>query len=109
MTLQKEESDFDVYQAESPGEVTEMCSYVHPHAVLMEVTGYSPWLLAERMKLRDEIKVRDAACKVVLIVDENAEKKLAAQVRQAKKDGLVDQFIYGSVSSAYLTAVMDTL
>ena len=39
----------------------------------------------------------------------DAEKKLAAQVRQAKKDGLVDQFIYGSVSSAYLTAVMDTL
>ena len=30
-------------------------------------------------------------------------------VRQAKKDGLVDNFIYGSVSSTYLSAVIDAL
>ena len=26
-----------------------------------------------------------------------------------KKDGLIDQFIYGSISPAYLVALMDTL
>ena len=34
---------------------------------------------------------------------------LAAAVRQAKKDGLADNFIYGSVSPDYLAAVMDAL
>ena len=34
---------------------------------------------------------------------------LADKVRQAKKDVLVDNFIYGSVSSTYLSAVIDAL
>lgn len=47
-------------------------------------------------------------CKVVLLVDEKSDAALAA-VRQAKKDGLADNFIYGSVSPDYLAAVMDAL
>ena len=31
------------------------------------------------------------------------------RVRQAKKDGLIDNFIYASVSPSYLAAVLDTL
>ena len=31
------------------------------------------------------------------------------QVREAKKQGLIDQFIYGSISATYLAALMDTL
>ena len=33
----------------------------------------------------------------------------SSAVQQAKKDGLVDNFIYGSVSSTYLSAVIDAL
>lgn len=36
-------------------------------------------------------------------------KKLADKVCQAKKGGLIDNFIYGSVSSTYLSAVIDAL
>lgn len=107
--LRKEEFEFDVYKAEKPEEVVETCSYMSPYAVLMEVTGYTPWLLLERLKIRDELKKQNPDCKIVLVVDENSEEKLAKQVKQAKKDGLIDQFIYGSVSSTYLAAVMDTL
>ena len=35
--------------------------------------------------------------------------KLADKVRRAKKDGLIDNFIYGSVSATYLSAVIDAL
>ena len=63
----------------------------------------------ERMKIRAELKKTNPDCKIVLVVDENTEKKLADKVRQAKKDGLVDNFIYGSVSSTYLSAVIDAL
>ena len=75
----------------------------------MEVTAYTPWKLKERMKTRNEVKAQNPDCKIVLVVDENTDKKLADKVRQAKKDGLIDNFIYGSVSSTYLSAVIDAL
>jgi len=61
------------------------------------------------MKIRDAVKARNPRCKVVLVVDENTEQKLADRVRQAKKSGLIDNFIYGSVSATYLSAVIDAL
>lgn len=108
-TLQKDESDFSVSRAERPEEVLEMCRYIRPYAVLLEVTGSSPWLLKERLKMSAEIKEMLPSCKTVLCVDENAEKQIARDIQQAKKDKLIDQFIFGSISAAYLSAVMDTL
>ena len=61
------------------------------------------------MKIRDAVKEIQPACKIVLIVDENAEKEAARQVKQAKKDGLIDQFIYGSISASYLADIVDSL
>ena len=61
------------------------------------------------MKIRDEVKAYSPDCRIVLVVDENTEKKLADKVRLAKKDGLIDNFIYGSVSATYLSAVIDAL
>jgi len=75
----------------------------------MEVTGYPPFALSERLALREQVKKQNPNCKIVVLVDENSEKEIAAQVRQAKKDGLIDQFIYGSTSASYLVAMMDTL
>lgn len=107
--LKSADSDFDVRRSESPNKTVELCSLCEPYALLMEVTGYTPWKLEERLKIRDEVKQLKPYCKIVLIVDENAEKKLARRVLQAKKDGLIDNFIYGSVSATYLSAVIDTL
>ena len=75
----------------------------------MEVTGYTLWKLGERLKLRDAVKKKNPECKIVLVVDENAEKEVAKQVKQAKKDGLIDQFIYGSISATYLADIVDSL
>ena len=108
-TLRSADSDFDVRRSENPEKTAELCSLCEPYALLMEVTGYTPWRLEERLKIRNEVKQRSPQCKIVLIVDENAEKKLAQRVLQAKKDGLIDNFIYGSVSATYLSAVIDTL
>lgn len=108
-TLISTDSDFDVRRSESPDKTAELCSLCQPYALLMEVTGYTPWRLEERLRIRDEVKQKSPHCKIVLIVDEKAEKILARRVLQAKKDGLIDNFIYGSVSAAYLSAVIDTL
>ena len=107
--LQKFDSDFEVYQSEIPAKTTDMCAFMGANILIMEVTTYMPWRLEERIQIRDEVKAPNPGCKIVLVVDENTEKKLADKVRQAKKDGLIDNFIYGSVSSTYLSAVIDAL
>lgn len=107
--LQKFDSDFEVCQSDSPDKTADLCVFTEANVLIMEVTAYTPWKLEERMKIRAELKKTNPNCKIVLVVDENTEKKLADKVRQAKKDGLVDNFIYGSVSSTYLSAVIDAL
>lgn len=107
--LRRFDSDFDPVMSERPEKTLPLCDAVLANVLIMEVTAYTPWRLEERMKIRDELRKANPNCKIVLIVDENTEKKLADQVRQAKKDGLVDNFIYSSVSSSYLSAVIDAL
>ena len=107
--LQNFDSDFEVYQSESPAKTMDVCAFTEANILIMEVTAYTPWKLEQRMKIRGEVGAKRPDGKIVLVVDENTEKKLADKVRQAKKDGLIDSFIYGSVSSTYLSAVIDTL
>ena len=102
-------SDFVVQKATSSKEIIQYCRLCDPYAVIMETTASSPYLPEERLKIRDEIKKISPDCKVVLVVDENSDKEVAKKVRQAKKDSIIDQFIYGSVSASYMVALMDTL
>lgn len=107
--LRREESDFEVYMSESPDRTVDLCRACVPYALLMEVTRFHPLMLAERMRIKSDVKKLSPGCKMVLIVDENAENELAQEVKQAKKDGLIDQFIYSSISATYLTALVDSL
>jgi DNA-binding NarL/FixJ family response regulator len=102
-------ADFLVQRVTSPEEVLKYSAICDPYAVLMEVNGYPPYTLEKRLDFRDTIKKQNPDCKIVLVVDENSEPELAEQVRQAKKDGRIDQLIYGSISANYLVALMDTL
>ena len=108
-TLRISGNELNPYSVDSPDKVIDECKWVVPYALLMEVTGYTPWKLCERMKIISSVRLQTPECKIVLIVDENAEKELAKEVRQAKKDGLIDQFIYGSISATYLADIVDSL
>ncbi len=108
-TLRISGNELNPYSVDSPDKVIDECKWVVPYALLMEVTGYTPWKLCERMKIISSVRLQIPECKIVLIVDENAEKELAKEVRQAKKDGLIDQFIYGSISATYLADIVDSL
>ena len=108
-TLRGSGNELEPYTIDSPDKVVEECKWIAPYALLMEVTGYTLWLLSERLKIRDAVKAQNPECKIVFIVDENAEKAIAKQVKQAKKDGLIDQFIYGSISATYLADIVDSL
>ena len=94
--------DIDVVRAETPQDTVELCRVYKPFVLVMEVTAYTPWLLCERMKLRDEVKATCPDCKIALIVDSNTEKQAAKDIRDAKKNGIIDQFFYGSMTAEYL-------
>ena len=91
--------DIDVVRAESPMNTVELCRLYKPFVLIMEVTGYTPWLLCERLKLRDKVKTVCPESKIALIVDSNSEKQAARDIRDAKKNGLIDQFFYGSMTA----------
>jgi nitrogen regulatory protein PII len=108
-TLRSSGNELDPYTVDSPDRVVDECKWLAPYAILMEVTGYAPWRLEERMKLRDATKELLPECKIVLVVDENAEKDVAKLVKETKKQGLIDQFVYGSISASYLADIIDSL
>ena len=94
--------DIDVVRAETPQDTVELCRVYKPFVLVMKVTAYTPWLLSERLKLRDEVKATCPDCKIAHIVDSNTEKQAAKDIRDAKKNGIIDQIFYGSMTAEYL-------
>ncbi len=95
--------------ARHPRETAEECRLLRPSALLMEVTGYTPWQLEERRSVRDAVR-RDAPdCKVMLLVDEVADRGLADAVKREKQAGQIDAFLFASASEKYLAAMLDSL
>lgn len=107
--LNKNDPDFVIRRTESPDQTVKVCKFCLAYALVMEVTKYSPWLLEERLKLCKEVKKHVPECKILFLVDENADAELANAVKQVKKDGLIYNFIYASISPTYLAAILDTL
>ena len=95
--------DIDVVRAETPNDTVELCQMYKPFVLVMEVTGYTPWLLCDRLRLRDEVKSVCPDCKIALLVDSNTEKQAAKDIRDAKKNGIIDQFFYGSMYCSLCT------
>ena len=48
-------------------------------------------------------------CKFIFTVDEKANAETAKKVVECKKTGMIDCFIYNTISSSYMTAVLDSL
>ena len=107
--LRQEMTDCNPIISEKPENTVEQCRLFKPYALLMEVTEYTPWMLKERLKICESVKKQVSDCKFVLSVDENANPKLADKVKQCKKDGLIDAFIYNSTSERYLAAILDSV
>ena len=100
--FRRSDYDIDVIRTESPKDTLELCQVYQPYVLMMEVTSYTPWKLSERLKLQAKVKAVCPGCKIALIVDSNTEKQAAKDIRDAKKNGLIDQFFYGSMTAEYL-------
>lgn len=107
--LMQELDDYQVIISESPDKTVQRCKMFEPYAILMEVTGYTAWMLEERLAISNEVKKDNPDCNVVILVDDNADKALANKVKKAKREGLIDAFLFGSTTDSYLAAIMDSL
>ena len=107
--LRQNMQDCMIVIPENPDEIIEQCRLFRPCALLLEVTGYTPWLLEERLKICEGVRRVLPECKFVFSVDENANLKLADSVMQCKKAGLIDTFVYNSTSERFLAAILDSL
>ena len=101
--------DYQVVISEAPDRTAECCRIFRPYALLMEVTGNVPWILKERLVIQKKVKKQTPECKIVLLVDDVADRGLAEQVKQAKKEGNIDGFIFSSVTESYLVSYLDSL
>lgn len=104
--------DLDEYQVDiskNPTETVERCRILQPDVLLMEVTGYTPWMLSERLSIREEVKRHVPSVKIVFLIDDKAEGALVEEIKKVKQDKLIDAFLFTSVSESYLVAVMDSL
>lgn len=92
-----------------PEGTAQQCRLLQPQVLLMEVTPYTPWTLAERLALREQVAREAPDCRVALLVDDGADKALADEVIQARREGLVDGFLFPSAGESYLAATIDSL
>lgn len=107
--LMQELDDCQIVISESPDSTAEWCKTHRPDVLLMEVKMFSPWMFSERMAIRDKVKRSTENCRVVLFVDDESNKNLTEEVRQAKREGLIDAFLFDSVSENYFASVIDSV
>jgi hypothetical protein len=74
--------------------------------VLLEVAYNPGYTVDERMAAVKSIRSQNPDARILLLCDENSTPELARKVALAKKDGLIDDFLYSSVSESYLTAML---
>lgn len=108
MLMQKLD-DCQVVISESPDTTAEWCKTHRPDVLLMEVKAYSPWMFGQRMTIRDKVGRSVENCRIILLVDDDTDGELTEQVRQAKREGLIDAFLFGSVSENYFASVIDSV
>lgn len=101
-------SDYTVERVYTPDEVMQYSKLAS--VVILETTEFSPQYSFEaRKSLQAKLKAANPDCKVVLLVDENSEAKLADRIVKAKRCGEIDGFLFGTVSASFLNATIQSL
>ena len=86
--------------------IAEECAEVSADILLMEAAFNAGATLVDCLREVRNLRETCPKCKVILLCDENSAPEVARKVVQAKKDGLIDDFVYSSVSESYLTAML---
>ena len=106
----KKTGDFQVSSLRSGcGNIAKECADASADILLMEAAFNVGATMVDCQKEVRHLRATCPECKVILLCDENSAPEVARKVVQAKKDGLIDDFVYSSVSETYLTAMLSAL
>ena len=89
--------------------LAEECETADADIILMEVSYLPGTTVEARLREIRQIRSSNPACKVAVLCDDNAAPELAHKVTQLKKDRLIDNFFYTSVTANYLTSTLVAL
>ena len=87
-------------------EIAKECAAESADILLMEAAFNIGATLDDCLKEAKRLRSLRPECKTILLCDENSAPEVARQIALAKKDGLIDDFVYSSVSESYLTAML---
>lgn len=89
--------------------VADQCEMLSADILLAEVSYAVGTTVETRLHEVKEVRDKNPDCKIVLLCDENSAPDIAREVTLAKKDGLIDNFFYSSVTAKYLLAALISL
>ena len=87
-------------------EIARECAEASADVLLMEAAFNIGATLDDCLKEATRLRSLRPECKTILLCDENSAPEVARRIALAKKDGLIDDFVYSSVSESYLTAML---
>ena len=90
-------------------DVVNSCEMLSAEILIAEVSYASGTTVEARLREVREVRKKVPGCKIVLLCDENSAPDIAREVTLAKKDGLIDNFFYSSVTAKYLLAALVSL
>lgn len=103
------DSDFFTEMSEVPDKTASLCRIVQPHILMMEIAAHCPWSLKDRLAICREVRREVPHCKIIFTVDEKSDSETARKVVECKKTGLIDNFIYNTISASYMIAILESL
>lgn len=89
--------------------IVENCEMLSAEILLAEVSYAVGTTVETRLREVKEVRAKRPDCKIVLLCDENSSPNIAREVTNAKKDGLIDNFFYSSVTAKYLLAALSSM
>ena len=111
-TMLRESGEFEPFLisvGNKHSKIVRECEMLDVQMVLLEVSYTRGTTLEARMNEVKQIRSILPNCKIILLCDENSAPDIARDVMLAKKDGLIDNFFYSSVTARYLLAVLMAL
>ena len=91
-----------------PG-IAKKCAAASADILLMETACSPGATLDECLNEVRALRSLRPQCRTILLCDENSSPEIARKVAMAKKDGMIDEFVYSSVSESYLTALLHAI
>ena len=80
-----------------------------PKIILLEVTRLSGFTFDERVNLTEHIRQYSNDIKITYMCDEYGDRDIPEKVINAKKQGIIDNFFYESVSGEYIAASVEAM